>query len=138
MTISDIFSQVNAGSVVSTIVIISGLIEITPIKFSPLQWIGRRINAETIVRLEKVENKLDEHIAESYRNNILAIQDKLLKGEKLTIEEWKKALKSCEAYEKYVEDNKLTNDLIDEAMKYVHRQYRKCLNNADFVDVRMR
>ncbi|MCQ2369215.1 MAG: hypothetical protein MJ007_01920 [Paludibacteraceae bacterium] len=127
--------SITAGGVVSVLVIILSLIEITPVKFSPLQWIGKRVNAETIIRLDKVERKLDEHIAESYRNNILTVQDKLLKGERFTREEWEKALASCGAYKEYVKNNNLTNDVIDEAMKYIKHQYGLALDKADFVDL---
>lgn len=118
------------------------LIEITPIKVSPLNWIGKRVNADVNKRLDKLEdniektnNKLDEHIAESYRNSILNVQDKLLKGERLTKEEWKKALKSCQAYDKYIEDNKLENDLVEEAMAFIHRCYQKALDSHNFVEL---
>lgn len=87
------------------------------------------------MRLEKVERKLDEHVAESYRNNILSVQDKLLKGERFTREEWQKALTTCGAYKDYVKANNLTNDVIDEAMKYIKHQYGIALDDANFIDL---
>lgn len=142
MTIQAIFEKISAGGVVSVIVILLSLIEITPIKLSPLQWIGNRINKPINDRLDKmdedltkVNKKLDEHIAESYRNSILQVQDRLIKGDKFTREEWKKAIKSCQAYDKYIEDNKLSNDLVEEAMSYIHRQYQRALDQSDFLDI---
>lgn len=114
------------------LIIIFSLIEVTPIKFSPLQWIGKRLNAEALIRITKMEKKLDEHIAESYRNNILRVQDKLLRSELLTREEWEKALKNCEDYERYIRENNLSNDLVNEAMKYIHRKYQEALNSVSF------
>lgn len=142
MTLQAIFENVSAGGIVSIIVIILSLVEITPVKLSPLQWIGNRINKPINDRLDKVEDKLelanhklDEHIAESYRNSILNVQDRLIKGDKFTREEWKKAIKSCQAYDKYIEDNKLSNDLVEEAMAYIHRQYQRALDSSDFLDI---
>lgn len=85
--------------------------------------------------IEKTNNKLDEHIAESYRNSILNVQDKLLKSERLTKEEWKKALKSCQLYDKYIEENNLSNDLVNEAMAFIHRCYTKALDSHDFLEL---
>lgn len=132
MGLKDFLDSVSAGSVLSMVVILLSLIEITPIKFSPLQWIGKRVNAESLIRLSKMEKKLDEHIAESYRNNILSVQDKLIRGQLLTREEWEKALKNCEDYERYIRDNNLSNDLVNEAMKFIHRKYQDALNSASF------
>lgn len=132
MNINTIIENITAGGIVSVLIIVASLVEITPIKFSPLQWIGKRLNAEALLRITKMEKKLDEHIAESYRNNILRVQDKLLRGELLTREEWEKALKNCEDYEKYIKDNELSNDLVNEAMKYIHRKYQEALNNVSF------
>lgn len=132
MDIKAMFDSISAGGIVSVLFIILSLIEITPLKFSPLQWIGKRVNAESLIRLSKMEKKLDEHIAESYRNNILKVQDKLIRGELLTREEWEKALKNCEDYERYIRENELSNDLVNEAMKFIHRKYQDALNSASF------
>lgn len=121
-------------------------IEWTPIKINPIGWLGKRWNRETIQQTEEfrkdmnkkvseINNKLDEHIAEDYRNNILCVQDKLLRGRKFTREEWRKALGSCENYEKYIEDNHLKNDQVNEAMSFIKRSYRKCLDTSDFLDL---
>lgn len=132
MGLKEFLDSISAGSVLSMLVILLSLIEITPIKFSPLQWIGKRVNAESLIRLSKMEKKLDEHIAESYRNNILSVQDKLIRGQLLTREEWEKALKNCEDYERYIRENNLSNDLVNEAMKFIHRKYQDALNSASF------
>jgi len=132
-----IMNYLGIGGVV--FVILTVFVEITPIKINPIQWLGNRFNsgmrediAKLEVKVERVDSKIDEHVAESYRNNILAVQDRLLKNERFTREEWKKALKSCQAYDRYIESNDLDNDLVEEAMKYIHRQYQKALNNSDF------
>lgn len=134
--------NVTASGFVAFAFLIMSLVEITPIKISPLTWLGRRLNKEMnqqiidlSLQMVKLDHKLDEHVAESYRNNILLIQDKLLKGEKFTKEEWKKALKSCQAYTNYVTENDIQNGLVEEAMLYIHRKYQAALDSGDFIDV---
>ena len=65
MTVGEVLTNVSAGGILSVIVLILSLIEITPIKISPLKWIGKRINKEKIEKVDKFEKKLDEHIAQS-------------------------------------------------------------------------
>lgn len=137
-----ITDNVTASGFLAFAFLIMSLVEITPVKISPLTWLGRRLNKETnqqlidlSLQVVKLDHKLDEHVAESYRNNILTIQDKLLKGEKFTKEEWKKALKSCQAYTKYVTENNIQNGLVEEAMLYIHRKYQAALDSGDFIDV---
>lgn len=142
MSINEILNNITAGGILSVLIILSMLVEITPVKFSPLNWIGKRINADVYKRLDeiekridKVDGKVDEHVAESYRNNIFRVQDRLLKGDKLTLEEWKKTIKSCESYHTYVETNDLENELAEQAIKYIYRKYNVALDEADFINL---
>ena len=59
-------------------IIISLFVEIAPLKINPIGWLGDRLNAPMYKRVAKIESKLDEHVAQSYRNKILAFQDLLL------------------------------------------------------------
>lgn len=120
------------GGWVAFVVALGTLVEIAPIKVNPIGWLGKHLNADMYKRVDKIESKLDSHIAESYRNYIFAIQDKLLEGKLLTHEEWKKAIKSCVAYESYIKSNELENGLADEAIKYIRNNYSKALNNNTF------
>lgn len=132
MNILEFLQTISAGSVVSVIVLFLTLVEITPIKISPLQWVGKRINAETLNRLDKVEEKLDEHIAQSYRNKILSFQNECLKDIKHTKEEFDEVLEACELYEEYVKANELKNDKCGLAIKYIKQTYMRCLNSRSF------
>lgn len=144
MNINDILSQITAGGIVSVLVIILSLIEITPIKVSPLQWIGRRINKETIEKVEKIEkkveqleDKMDEHTAQSYRTKIMNFQNQLLKdgigGH--TQEAWLEVILASEAYEKYVKDNNIQNGMCTFAIDYIKESYKKCLKTRDFANL---
>ena len=121
-------------------------IEWTPIKFNPIQWVGERFNKKSTEDTEKFRNeikesvktindKLDAHIAESYRNSILNTQNRLIKNDHFTLEEWKKILDTCNDYHTYIEANKLTNDQVTEAIKFIKRSYQKCLDNNLFINL---
>lgn len=137
MNINEILSQVTAGGIVSVLVIIFSLIEITPVKFSPLAWIGKRINKESLEKVDKIEKKLDEHIAQSYRSKILNFQNILLKdgigGH--SQEAWLEVILASEAYEKYVKDNNIQNGMCTLAIDYIKESYKKCLKTRDFANL---
>lgn len=134
MTIKDI-AQIwsdNAGGAMVFIIVLSCLIQITPIKINPISWLGRMLNKD----MARIEAKLDEHIAQSHRNKIFAFQTELLVGTKHTQEQFLEVLEACEYYEKYVEQNKIKNGKATEAIKYIQRCYRKCLDERSFVELR--
>lgn len=135
MNVNNILNQISAGGVVSVVVIILSLVEITPIKFSPLAWIGKRVNADAITRLSKVEKKLDEHIAQSYRNKILEAQNKLLSGHIFTMEEFDEIIDAATNYERYCADNNVANEKCKLAISYLHHCYRVCQDNRSFANL---
>ena len=122
--------------------VLSVVIEWAPIKFNPIGWIGDRFNRKTLAKIEEVEKKvvgveqkLDTHIAESYRSKILKFQNECIDGKRHTQEEFVKIYSICDDYEEYVEANKLKNGEIKDAIAYIRRIYRKCLDEHDFVDL---
>lgn len=142
MTLNTIMNQINAGSVVSVVVLVSALVEITPVKFSPLAWLGKRINTETNKRLDELEKrldavdgKLDEHVAQSYRNKIFDAQKKLLAGHVFTIEEFDEIIDACSKYEQYCKDNGVPNDKCKLAIGYLHHVYKQCQDNRSFANL---
>lgn len=145
MTFLDILSSINAGGVVAVLVIILSLIEITPIKISPLSWIGKRVNKEVNEKIGKMEDgmkafdvkidtldgKLNEHIAQSYRNKIFEFQEKLLDGCK-SLEQFTECLEAIEKYETFCEENEVKNEKCKLAIDYIKRAYKQCQDNRDF------
>lgn len=135
MTLATILDNASAGGLVGTVVIILSLVEFAPIKFSPLQWIGKRVNADAIARLDKVEKKLDEHIAQSYRNKILEAQNKLLSGYVFTLEEFDEIIDACENYEQYCKDNDVPNEKCKLAIHYIYHCYKICQDHRSFANL---
>jgi len=135
MNLNELMTQISAGGVVSVLVIILSLVEISPVKISPLAWIGKRVNQATLDTVKEMEKKLDDHIAQSYRTKILDAQDSLLRGERFSQEQFSEILDACTAYEDYVEKNVIKNGKVEHAIKYINHKYDKCLDSGDFIDL---
>lgn len=142
MNIMELLEKVNAGGVVAVVVIILSLIEITPIKLSPLAWVGKRVNKEVNARMDKMEkgmssfgSKLDEHIAQSYRNKILSFQGELLANQKHTLEEFNEVIEACQKYEKHCKENKVENDKCTLAINFIKWSFSECQKKHNFAIV---
>lgn len=132
MSFLEVIEKLNVGGAVALLVVIGGLIEISPIKVSPLQWIGRRLNKETFNKVGMIEKKLDEHIAQSLRTKILSFQDDIILGQNKTKEQWKEVVNAIYAYEKYCEENKINNGLCKEASQLLLTTYQQKLISNTF------
>ena len=107
-------SNLTIGGWLSIVIICSLFIEITPfIKINPIEWLGKRLNAYMNKRVDKIEKKLDEHIAQSYRTKILDFQDSLLKNPTnyrgFTKEQYDEVIDSISIYERHCKENKIDN-----------------------------
>lgn len=118
-----------------SLVLLAVFIEITPVKINPIRWLGDHLNKTSIELSKRTEKKLDEHIAQSYRDKILSFQNSLRFGLKFTYEEWNEVIDACDAYEKYVEENKLKNGKADLAIKYIKGKYTETLNTNEFAQL---
>lgn len=110
-------------------------VEITPIKINPIQWIGNRMFKSTNDSISKIEKKLDEHIAQSYRNKILSFQNECLRSVKHTQEQFDEVIEAIDEYETYCKKNSIKNGKTTEAIKFIKRVYQKALQDHDFVDL---
>lgn len=135
MTLLDFFKNLSMGGWTSLFVVTCLLVEIVPIKINPIGWLGKHLNASMDKRVDELEKKLDNHVAEGYRNYILNFQRELLtsNGQKFTFEEWKKAIKSCQDYENYCEDNDIDNDIISQAILFIRDQYQEALRTQNIL-----
>lgn len=137
MTIYKIYETIKGltvGGWLASFIILSLLVEITPIKINPVGWLGERLNAKMYKRVDKIEQKLDQHIAQSYRNKILSFQDNLLLDGSTTFtkEQYDEVIDSITLYEAYCEENDIDNDKCTLAIAYIKRCYTECQNNRSF------
>lgn len=137
MSIYEFFKNLSLSGWTSLIVIMCMLIEITPVKINPIGWLGKHLNADMYSRVNKIEAKLDNHIAESYRNYILNFQRELLNDRytQFTYEEWKKAITSCQDYEKYCQENKIDNNVVSMAIDFIESEYKKAQENHTIINL---
>lgn len=84
------------------------------------------------LKLDKIEKKLDEHIAQSYRNKILTFQNECIRGDRHTYEQFSEVIEAIENYENYCKENKVNNQKCVLAIEYIKEIYRQCQNTSDF------
>ncbi len=125
------------GGWTSLFVVCCLCIEIAPIKVNPIGWLGKHLNADMNKRVDESEKKLDNHVAEGYRNYILNFQRALLDNPtaQFTYEEWKKAIKSCQDYENYCKENIIANDIITQAILFIRSEYQDALKNNNMLSL---
>lgn len=82
--------------------------------------------------VEKINKKLDEHIAQSYRNKILEFQNSCMRGERHTYEQFSEVLDAIQNYEDYCKTNEVTNHKCTLAIEYIKGIYRQCQTQSDF------
>ena len=126
-------------------------VEFTPIKFNPwsaiLGWIGSRLNSKLNLKLAEIDKNvtklskdLDEHIAESKtkelkdtRRDILDFCNSCMTGQKHTKEQFEFVITECDDYEKYIEENKIKNGVVDAAIKEIRRLNQKCIQENSYL-----
>lgn len=133
----EFITNLSVGGWLSIFIIGSLFIEISPIKINPIGWLGEHLNAPMYKRVNKIEAKLDEHIAQSYKNKISSFQDLLLTQgcTAFTKEQYDEVLDAIRDYEKHCEDNHVQNDKYVLAIAYIKNCYSECQNNRSFASL---
>ena len=156
MTFKEFITSIGFGSGVSFWGVIAFLmsigIEIIPkVKWKPwsslLMWIGSKINARTIAKVDALDQKVDDlakeltkHIADSEinslqdnRRDILDFCNSCMNKRKHTKEEYDFVIAQCDSYEKYIEKNDIKNGVISAAIREIRRLYEKCIQENSFL-----
>lgn len=127
------------------LVVLITLVQIAPIKVNPwsaiCRAIGRALNGDVIAKLDKVEDRLDEHIrmddernADLHRARILQFNTELLRSIRHTEEDFNEILYNIDCYEKYcTEHPEYQNNRAVHAIKNIDRVYDECMENHDFL-----
>lgn len=108
------------------------LVEITPVKWSPLSYIGRKLNKSMTDKIDKMNNKIDDlesHVdkieIDTVRNRILAVDRLVRKGSHLTLYEYKAVFKDIEIWTNFHEKYPSLNGMIDIAIENIKEAYKK-------------
>ena len=151
MTLNTILEQLNAGSCVAILVVITLLIQISPLKLDPWTWLGDQLNknikhdfdgriddveqqiGEMNLRITDLNGKLNAHMVESYRSEILHYADSVMSGKTYTIDKWRQMLKVCALYEEFIRDNGLINGDATEGIEYIRETYHSLCQTGSFV-----
>lgn len=82
--------------------------EVLPIKFSPLRWIGNRLNKSTNERIDKIQKQVDRMEYENDMRDLRNVKSRIhqygqsiRKGEELTEEMIKSAFDDLDVYDFY-------------------------------------
>lgn len=152
MSLQDLFKMINipemsnaTGILITLSIIIMTLIQITPLKLNPwdfvLGWIGDRLNSHIVKKVDVLDEKLTEHIKESRdssvkrkRQRILQFVEEGMDGKRYTKETFEFMMKECDDYEKYIKEHEIKNGVIEASITEIRRRYIDHIHNADFAD----
>lgn len=123
-----------ATTIIQILAILGITVEVVPIKFSPLAWVGKRLNSHLEKRLVTLEEKVDamekdreKQKLDSKRTKILDFANTCRNGRRHTIEEFEHYIKMIDEYDAYVEEHHIKNGVMDQQSAYVKRLYAKLL-----------
>lgn len=134
-----------ALSAVLWVILGSGIIQFSPIKFNPWTWIGKQIakalTGEVIEKIkgldekiDKIEKNLDEDRAITARVRILRFNDEILQDVRHSKESFDQCLSDIDTYEKYCDANRdFKNNKTGMAIKNIEVVYQKCMKDRDFL-----
>lgn len=118
-----------AGQAVLVLVVILSLVQVSPIKINPwdhiFEWMGKKMNRETQEKLTDLQKQVRDLWINNHRQGILTFSREEKAGIHHDSEEWSNILNLCEEYERYTEDNHVTNGVVKENTKYIRDLYQK-------------
>ena len=141
-----------AGWIAAVIAVISGVIQMSPIKVNPWTWlakkIGRAVNIDVLNEIDDIkhvqkitQDKLDKHIqndderdANMHRQRILRFNTELMRGDNYPYEYFVDMLRDIDEYERYCENHPgYKNNRAVMAIANIKRVYEEHTRNGDFL-----
>lgn len=107
------------------------LVEIVPVKWSPLSWFGSRINKTMNDRLDNLERKVDEIDIETIRNRILNSEARLRKGETFSEKQWENLYCDITKWNDYHKTYENLNGFLKVTIENIDEYYKKQTINKD-------
>lgn len=113
------------------------LVQITPIKLNPWEWlfswIGEKVNGDIRKDLAELKRDFEQTKAQDKRWNILNFADSCRRNERHSKEEWEHAISELREYEEYTEKKDISNGVIEETAKYLRGLYQERNAKNDFL-----
>ena len=126
--------------VVTVLGVIGVTVEVAPIKFSPLRWIGKRLNADVIKRIEVTEKnvkeidvRLDKDKVQQLRSELLNFSNSCMNNKKHTDKEFDSIFEKEREYNELCKKHNIKNGYTEDNMNYVHEVYRQCKRAGKFL-----
>lgn len=132
------FAEITIGQILSgsagVFILLSILVEISPIKISPLKWLGRKINGELINKVDTLEKEMDKRNAVNCRMRILSFGDELRRGVQHSKEHFDQILELIDGYEKYCNNNpEFKNNKTVATTTMILEVYAECVKENKFL-----
>lgn len=140
-----------AGFIVTLIIVLTSIVQISPIKVNPWSWIaktiGKAVNSEVLCELEtvraelgKLKEDLDGHVAadddrdaDTHRRYILSFNKELIRHLTHTREDFIDVLDDIDFYEHYCDSHPdYKNNRAVHAIENIKRVYDERLAKGDF------
>lgn len=135
----DIF--VITKTVVEWLAVLGVVVEVTPIKVSPLKWIGRRLNSELREDVQNIEKRISDleqkqvqKDIEAKRKLILDFANSLRQDKKHTVEEYENVIRTIDDYILLCEKYNIKNGYINIQAKYINDTYYMLSKTGRFKD----
>ena len=120
------------------------VIDISPIKVKPARWILSKLGNALFVEYDKklgsieddikdLKNDFISHKVNTWRHDILDFANSCMNGRKHTKEEFDHIFSVHDDYERYLSRNSLENVQVNIAFSFIADEYRKCLENRNFL-----
>lgn len=133
MTVVEFFDKLTvgglAGWVVALLFVFLSIVQIAPVRLNPwdniFAWLGRKLNGETRKQLTELNRQVTDLWISNHRQSILTFARECRSQISHDSEEWANILNLCEEYEKYTEDNRVTNGVVRENTRYIRELYQE-------------
>lgn len=123
----------NAKYVIELLAILGVVVEITPIKISPLKWIGNRLNGTMNDRIKKIEKELIEIRVQSQRNEILDFANSCRNGRRHTVEEFNNIMDIIQNYDDICKKyDWIKNGKTTQAVDYLKQLFYELSRRGEF------
>lgn len=116
---------------VGMLVVILSIIEVTPIKVKPWEWLMSF--AELPKRLMKLEHEFNDDRAFRWRQMIKSYTRQLERGEMFRESEWVEILDTTKRYETYCETHPdFKNGYIPDCIEFIRYKHKEVLKTGDY------
>ena len=128
-TLIDFFQQ----HIEILLLIAAALVEITPVKISPLEWLGKRLNGRLEKKVDALSDDLTQHKIDDWRYRILDFENSERHGRSHTEEEFIQVIGICDLYEDYIHEHHIVNGQCQLAIDYIKLQFDRHKVKKDFL-----